>query len=290
MGAPEIRAMTAADVAPATAMILAAGWGDRRLWFEFATGVPECHPVVAIADGEIVGTGVGAAHGAVGWIGAIVVTPARRGRGLGRALTAAVIDELERVGCRSLVLVASTEGRRLYERMGFAVQTHYRILEAPGIENESGRATVGDSARRRVGLGVRPFERADLTAMCTLDAEATGEDRAHVLRRFASPDSCRVLPDPNGGLQAFVVRAPWGGGATIARHRDAAMAILRARRLAAGSDWRVRVGLIEENAEGLAAVLDAGFSPIWSAPRLVRGAPFEWHPDWIWGQFNHAMG
>ena len=25
-------------------------------------------------------------------------------------------------------------------------------------------------------------------------------------------------------------------------------------------------------------------------PRLVRGEPLDWRPDWIWGQLNHAMG
>ena len=23
---------------------------------------------------------------------------------------------------------------------------------------------------------------------------------------------------------------------------------------------------------------------------MVRGDPLAWHPDWIWGQFNHAIG
>jgi hypothetical protein len=50
------------------------------------------------------------------------------------------------------------------------------------------------------------------------------------------------------------------------------------------------VGLVEENAAGLAHLGAAGLIPIWSAPRLIRGEPLDWHPDWIWGQFNHAIG
>ena len=52
----------------------------------------------------------------------------------------------------------------------------------------------------------------------------------------------------------------------------------------------MRVGLLDENVEGLARLTEVGLRPTWSAPRMLRGEPPAWHPDWIWGQFNHAMG
>jgi ribosomal protein S18 acetylase RimI-like enzyme len=274
-----IRPMLAADVAPATEAILRDHWGDRRAWFEFATTQPACRPVVAEIGGALAGTGVGTANGSVGWVGTIWVDPARRGAGLGRALTQAVIDGLEAAGCRTLVLVATEEGLPLYERMGFELQARYRILEAPGL----------DPAAVAPDPEVRAFDRADLDALCALDLAATGEDRGHAIRRFASPETSRVL-DVDGTIRGFVIRAPWGGGATVARDRGDAMRLLEARRRASGAGGRVRVGLVEDNAAGLAALEAAGLTPIWSAPRLIRGEPLDWHPDWIWGQFNHAMG
>ena len=274
-----IRPMLPADVAAATEAILRSDWGDRRTWFEFATTQPACRPVVAELDGALAGTGVGTANGSVGWVGTIWVDPARRGAGLGRALTQAVIDGLEAAGCRTLVLVATEAGRPLYERMGFELQTRYRILEAPGL----------DPAAVAPDPEVRPFARADLDAICALDLAATGEDRGHAIRRFASPETSKVL-DVDGAIRGFVVRAPWGGGATVAPDPGDAMRLLEARRRTSGVGGRVRVGLVEANAAGLAAVDAAGLTPIWSAPRLIRGDPLDWHPDWIWGQFNHAMG
>jgi hypothetical protein len=234
---------------------------------------------VAEVDGALVGTGVGTANGSVGWVGTIWVDPAQRGAGLGRALTQAVIDGLEAGDCRTLVLVATEEGLPLYERMGFELQTRYRILEAPGL----------DPAAVASDPDVRPFGRADLDAVCALDLAATGEDRGHAIRRFATPETSKVL-DVGGAIYGFVIRAPWGGGATVAADAGDALRILDARRRASGPGGRVRVGLVEENAAGLAALEAARLTPIWSAPRLVRGEPLEWHPDWIWGQFNHAMG
>ena len=96
--------MTPADVDAATELILGNDWGVRREWLQFAATQPACSPIVAEADGEIVATGVGTANGPVGWIGTIFIAPDRRGRGLGRAITQAIIDRLESAGCRSLVL------------------------------------------------------------------------------------------------------------------------------------------------------------------------------------------
>jgi GNAT superfamily N-acetyltransferase len=285
MSSSEIRPMTPHDVPEATSMVLQANWGDRRPWFEFATSQPECSPFVAVAGDALVGTGVATANGSVGWVGTIFVAPAHRLCGVGTALTHAVIHDLEARGCRTLLLVATDAGRPLYERLGFEVQTRYRILETPGLAPAD---PEGPAAGREIA--VRPFEPRDLPGMIELDAEATGEDRAHALRRFAEPASTFVLPSPAGGVDAFVVRASWGGGATIARDADAALRILEARRRRAGPDGRVRVGLVEANIDGLRRLDAEGLPPVWSAPRMIRGEPLCWRPNWIWGQFNHAMG
>jgi GNAT superfamily N-acetyltransferase len=277
MRSPFLRPMSPADVEPATEMILRNDWGVRRDWLEFATTQPDCFPFIAEADGSIVATGVGTANGAVGWIGTIFVEPTWRGRGLGRAITQSIIGRLDGAGCRSLALVATNEGRQLYERMGFEIQTQYRILQAVGLPP----VDAPD--------GVRFFEPDDLSGVIALDREGTGEDRAHAIGRFAGPETTRVLV-AGEGLEAFVIRAPWGGGATVARSPAAALRIITARRRAAGPDGRVRVGLLDENAEGLARLAEVGFRVLWSAPRMVRGEPHDWHPEWIYGQFNHAMG
>ena len=273
--------MLPADVDAATELILANNWGVRREWLRFAAGQPGCVPLVADDDGAIVGTGVGTANGRVGWIGTIFIAPERRGQGLGRALTQAIIDRLESRGCATLVLVATTEGRRLYERMGFEVQTRYRILEADGLAGAAPGETVSP---------VRPFQPRDLEALIALDREATGEDRGNAISSLATAESAQVLHQPGAGIDGFVIRAPWGGGATVARSPDAALELVAARRATAGTAGRVRVGLLLDNGLGLKRLREAGFRAQWSAPRMIRGAPMTWRPDWIWGQFNHAMG
>jgi len=167
--------------------------------------------------------------------------------------------------------------------MGFEVQTRYRILEAAGLPTAANRPT--DASRI-----VRPFAADDLEAMVALDRAATGEDRRHALAAFANPTSTKVLASDRGELLGFVCRPPWGGGATIVPLVEDAMAIIDARRRAAGVGGKVRVGIAAENEKGHGRLIAAGWTPSWSAPRMIRGEMPAWHPERIWGQFNHAMG
>ena len=280
MPTPRLRPMGTDDLEPAVAAILSDEWGDRHAWFEFALGSPACRVVVAENDiGVVVGTGVATINGPVGWIGTIWVAPAHRGRGLGRALTLWTIDAAESSGCRTLVLVATDRGRPMYERLGFDVQTWYRTMEAPGMPAGSPPADPR----------IRPFQPDDLDAMAALDRQATGEDRRDVLATLASADGTRIL-DGGDVPAGFVIRAPWGGGATVAPSVSDALTILQARRLAAGPDKRVRCGILLENAAGAEALEADGWTEAWRAPRLIRGAALDWRPEHIWGQFNHAMG
>jgi GNAT superfamily N-acetyltransferase len=270
--------MSPADVEPVAAAFLRENWGDRRLNLEFVTRHAETHPFVAEADGRIVGTGVLSVNGSVGWIGTIWVETAWRRQGVGMALTEATVDAAGAAGCRTLLLVATDAGRPLYEKIGFEVQTWYRILEATGLGDEP------------IDPRIRQFEAADLPAMAELSTLATGEDRTHLLKAFASPETANCLVRDDGTLGGFVVRAPWGGGSTIAPRLEDAEAILHARRVGRGPEHRIRAGLVVENAAGLKRLLATEWTDSWGAPRLIRGDPLEWQPEAIWGQLNHALG
>jgi hypothetical protein len=126
--------------------------------------------------------------------------------------------------------------------------------------------------------------------MTKLSTVATGEDRGPLLRAFAAPETGLSLIRDDGTLGGFVVRAPWGGGSTIAPSLEDAEAILHARRVGRGSEHRVRAGLLAENEAGLERLLATGWSGSWSAPRLIRGDAIRWQPEAVWGQFNHALG
>ena len=76
----------------------------------------------------------------------------------------------------------------------------------------------------------------------------------------------------------------------MARSAESALDLIVARRVTAGPEGRVMVGILQGNDEGLDRLVELGFTPRWSAPRMIRGAAMAWRPERIWGQFNHAVG
>jgi GNAT superfamily N-acetyltransferase len=278
--AATIRPMTAVDTGAAAELLRRGDWGERLVFFDWAVGQPTLAPFVAQRDGEIVGTGVGSAHGSVGWVGTIFVAPARRGSGLGRAVTRAVIDELEARGCRTLVLIATSMGRPVYEREGFDVldeQVRFSIDGLPADTNPPDPL-------------VRPFAPADFEAIVALDRFATGEDRRAVLASLLAPSSTWVAVDDAGAVRGYLARAPWRGGALIAPDPDDAIRLLETRRRSTGVSGKAGAGLVGCNTVGRERLRAAGWQEEDSGVRMIRGEPLDWHPEGIWGQFNGALG
>jgi GNAT superfamily N-acetyltransferase len=275
-----IRPMTAADTEAAAELLRRGDWGERLIFFDWAIGQPTVAPLVAERDGEIVGTGVGSAHGPVGWVGTIFVEPARRGSGLGRAVTRAVIDELEARGCRTLVLIATSMGRPVYERERFEVLDEQVRFSIDGLPFD-------DSSPDPL---VRPFAPADFDAIAVLDRFATGEDRRAVLSSLLSPESTWVAVDPAGAVRGYLARAPWRGGALIAPDAGDALRLLEMRRRSTGLSGKAGAGLLGSNVAGRGRLRAAGWHEEGSGMRMIRGEPLDWHPEAIWGQFNGALG
>ena len=281
---PTIRPMTAEDAEPASDVLVGGGWGDRRAFFRFAIAHPGLSPLVAEADGRIAGTGIATINGSVGWVGMIFVDEALRGRGIGTALTAAVIDRLEATGCTSLVLLASPLGRPIYERLGFVAEMDYRLLVAPGRAAGPHEPTSRDSAR------LRPYGPSDLDAILALDRAATGEDRGHLLSAIVVPATTVVAEGPSGQVIAFDARAPWGTHPTIAPALVDGVRLVEARRARAPDGAEVRTALPEANRHGIVTLENLGWRGERGLTRMVRGAPVRWDPQAIWGQFNYAIG
>ena len=91
--------------------------------------------LVAVEDGELLGfvllrrPGPLAANAHVLMIGGLAVAPVAQGRGVGRSLVEAALDEAWRRGARKVtlrVLASNAPARRLYEACGFVVEGVFR--------------------------------------------------------------------------------------------------------------------------------------------------------------------
>lgn len=284
-----IRPMEPDDVDPAADVMIGGGWGDRRRFLRFTLDHQGCVPLVAELDDRVVGTGVATINGRVGWVGMIFVDEALRGRGIGSALTEAVIAELEGAGCASFALLASPLGRPIYERLGFRTDGPYRIVASSGLGLAGGDASVA-SDRPADGPRLRPFAPVDLAAIVELDRAATGEDRDHLLRAALDPSGTVVALGPDGAVVGYEAHPAWGTHPAIAPGLADGVRLLEDRRARTAAGVEARTAIPEANRAGLTALENLGWRAERELIRMVRGAAIDWRPDAIWGQFNNAIG
>jgi ribosomal protein S18 acetylase RimI-like enzyme len=198
-----LRAMTAADLPAAHALTDELRWPHRRVDWEqvFRHG----EGLVAERDGQVVGTGLrwrwGPKHATVGLI---VVAPACQGRRIGHRLMTALLEGLE--DC-SVLLHATSEGRGLYERLGF-VRTG-EIRQHQGIALPAPLVALGSGRR------LRPATEADLPALRALDAAARGMPRAALIDELFREADATVVLDEEGRARGFATLRRFGRGHAI---------------------------------------------------------------------------
>jgi GNAT superfamily N-acetyltransferase len=276
----EIRPMTRGDVARAADVIRRNDFGEREQFFAWAVDQPTIRSFVAVASGrEVVGTGVASAHGHAGWVGVIFVAPDRRGSGLGSRITQVVLDELERRGCRSQVLIASPLGRPIYERMGFVELARQVRFSGDGLGPPAEPAA-----------SIRRFVSTDLDDVLAIDRSATGENRAAVLRPLLATDDAWVTHDASDRPTGYFLRPPWRGGAVIAEDAEDALRLLELRRAVTPPGGHAGANILASNERGRAVLRAAGWHEEIANVRMVRGNPLDWHPGWIYWQLNGALG
>jgi GNAT superfamily N-acetyltransferase len=172
-----IRLMRAGDVEAGIALVEASGWNQTdREWRLFLEIAPD-GALVAEREGRVVGTAVTVPYTPdTAWVAMVLVDPAVRGQGIGRAL---LREALRRVPHGYVArLDATPAGRALYVTLGF---------------EDEGRLSRWRCAARvdaSAGPGVRPMAATDWDDVLALDRQVSGLDRGGVLAwcRDGAPD------------------------------------------------------------------------------------------------------
>lgn len=90
--------------------------------------------LVAVNDGQVVGSVAVERHGNSALLRSLVVTPETRGRGLGKRLTQGAMEVASKAGAKDLYLL-TTDAARFFEHFGFAeVDRDEAFINAPSAE------------------------------------------------------------------------------------------------------------------------------------------------------------
>ncbi|MGH7105462.1 MAG: GNAT family N-acetyltransferase [Acetobacteraceae bacterium] len=251
------------DLAEGLRLTQAESWSyrleDWSFHFRLGKGWVACD-----AGGRVLGTAFWWPYGErFATVGLVVVDRHEQGKGIGRKLMNAVMED---AGARSLQLVATRAGMRLYEQCGFreqgAICQHQGVASAATRPLQTGTASLG------------AVTSADLATIVQWDANVFGTDRTSVLAAvLASGEG--VLASRHGRLAGYALAREAGRGTTIGPvvAEDETLAIEMVARL-----LQRRSGIMRLDVPADATVLggwleSSGIKRVDTAAVMIRGTP-----------------
>lgn len=173
-----IRLLFESDIPAAMQLKDAAGWNQtQKDWHRLLALEPNgCF--AAVRDGRLVGTTTTTTYGNdLGWIGMVLVDPQQRRQGIATRLINVAINYLkDKVA--TVKLDATAEGKPLYERFGFQVESV--------VERWSGTSNARNPESRNV------LDQDAIRDLLALDRLAFDADRSKLLEELI--DDARVPP------------------------------------------------------------------------------------------------
>lgn len=256
-----IRRMQPGDLPSALRLTQAENWSHRAEDWEFHYRLGRGW-VACDADGALLGTALWWAYGdAFGSVGLIVVDRKQQGKGIGRQLMDAIMND---AGPRALQLVATNAGLKLYRQCGFH--------ERGGIEQRQGAPTPLASVATPSGTAMRAVSADDLASLSDLDASAFGAPRHEIIKSVLSTGE-GVVAEEGGRLRGFALMRSSGRGTLIGPvvASDESLAIALISRLLNTSKGFTRID-VPADAKELSARLDtAGLVRVDQVTTMVRG-------------------
>ena len=202
MAEPRVRRLEERDIDAAIALTDLEAWGYTRADFVRLLALSPGGSFAAEEDGRVVGVLTTTAYGPLAFLGAVIVSPEVRGRGVGRLLMQAALMHLTMSGVETVRLNAYLNVIEFYERLGF--HREYEVVRWRAAASPRGTGTVA-AARR-----------ADLAALAAFDAPYFGASRRSLLARLLeeNPDTFLVARE-GPGVAGYLVGSPYDGACEI---------------------------------------------------------------------------
>jgi ribosomal protein S18 acetylase RimI-like enzyme len=178
------------------------------------------YSVVALLDGQVVGSNFLSLSDPVAGIGPVTVEPCHQGKDIGLALMRDVVDEGRRRGIQRIRLLQETinvGSLSLYASMGFASREEVAYLQAAAAPAED--------------PNVRPVTDQDLPAIEQLSADIYQGSRCNEVAAAIRYDFSPLLRQRDGRVTGYLIPGLFGHG--VAESEDDACALVgeMARRL-----------------------------------------------------------
>lgn len=243
------------------------GWSDIARFFELYVRQECCNPIMVLDGSDVIGLGNATANGETGWIAHIIVAEGYRGMGLGSLLTGHLVDRLLAGGCRSILLIATEAGRKMYEKLGFETVGEYLCFEEVMVMQDMQNTCI------------RRYRSEDYERIMAMDRDVSGEDRRGILTPFMSGT---VVFDSGSGVDGFYISS-LDEGMIVAANNKAGLALLEHKH----NRRKRKTAIPSENKAAARYLSSMGCGIVSRIPRMSLGERVTWKPELI---FSRAGG
>jgi predicted N-acetyltransferase YhbS len=271
----KVRRLDERDIDAAIALTNLENWGYTRADFLRLLALSPQGCFVAETSGRVVGVLTTTSYGGLAFLGAVIVSPELRGKGVGKAMMETTLDHLRSTGVRTVRLNAYLNAIPFYERLGF--QREYEVVRW------TGSTTTGRSR------GVRPVRLEDLDGLARFDMTYFGANRRPLLDLLAEEvPSTFLIGEHRGSIRGFLIGNPGGdsceiGPWVVAPESGPIAGDLYRGLVAAAGTAEVAFSGPSKNETLLEFVRDQGFGEVFRALRMRWGADeFGGDPRGIW--------
>jgi len=211
-----LRAMTPDDLERAVELSRDHSWPHREE--DWAFFLQRGEGLVAVLDGTVIGTIMAWRYGDdAATLGMVIVDKALQGKGVGRKLMAAMLEQL---GERSVLLQATAQGAPLYEKLGF--------VDIGAVHQHQGQVAIVPLAQLQAGERIRPLG-AQEGSPATLYSRASGMDRTALVQAMLEQDRAVVLTRDHTPVGFAMLRRfgrGWSVAPVVAPDSDGAKALM----------------------------------------------------------------
>ena len=200
------------------------------------------------------------------WLGNIVIDKNYRSKGYGRLITKHLIGIGKQSGIETFILIATDLGRPVYEKLGFEKELNYEFY-----------SSVHESFSFNINKPIVKAESKDLKAIIDLDFSINGENRQELLKYYLP--KTQLIYQNNNTLRGLFIDS-LESGSIISDHQETGIELLKLK-LNLGS---TKIIIPEANTSITDFLKENGFKKHLSAPQMIFGKKYEWHPEFIFSR------
>lgn len=204
-------------------------------------------------------------YGSTGVLGHLIVSKQGRGRGISHSLIDAAVEYIAGRGADSMIVIATEEAVRIYEKHGFKVREDIACQHS----------RLDDSVPRVSSKECAPLERSDLGKVIRMDAELFGDDRSRLIEALheESPERSFKI-ERDGRMEGFVLARPdhigYNLGPWVASSSADAESLLKTA-ISTMGNGKLYSGSFSENLEALEIMNGLGRINEWRTILMIRG-------------------